>query len=153
MTPLFKKLNYKDQENIFILNAPEEFLPEIISMENFAKIHRNHTVHANLSFVLVFVKTKEEIENSIQNLFPKLIGDFIFWYAYPKGSSKKYTCSFNRDNGWEALGPYNLEPVRQIAINEDWSALRFRNVEFIKKFTRNDSMILSEKGKEKKLKN
>ena len=28
---------------------------------------------------------------------------------------------------------YNFEPVRQVAIDEDWSALRFRNVAHIKK--------------------
>jgi hypothetical protein len=30
------------------------------------------------------------------------------------------------------LGEYNLEPVRQVAIDKDWSALRFRRVDKIK---------------------
>ena len=31
-----------------------------------------------------------------------------------------------------------------VAIDEDWSALRFRRVEFIKKMTRRKSMTISE---------
>jgi hypothetical protein len=37
--------------------------------------------------------------------------------------------------------------VRQIAIDEDFSALRFRKVEFIKKITRSKDMALTETAK------
>ena len=29
--------------------------------------------------------------------------------------------------------PQSFEPVHQVAVDEDWSALRFRRVEFIKR--------------------
>jgi hypothetical protein len=61
-------------------------------------------------------------------------------------------CDFNRDTGWQPLGKYDLEPVRQVAIDEDWSALRFRNVNNIKKMTRNSAMTLSKEGKNRTLK-
>jgi hypothetical protein len=67
--------------------------------------------------------------------------------AYPKGTSKNYKCDFNRDTGWAALGASGFEPVRMIAIDEDWSAIRFRRVEFIKTMTRDPNSRLSEKGK------
>lgn len=41
-------------------------------------------------------------------------------------TSKNYKCDFNRDSEWISLGKYNLEPVRQVAIDDDFSALRFR---------------------------
>ena len=69
------------------------------------------------------------------------------WYAYPKGTSKRYTCEFNRDNGWAVVGEQGFEPVRQVAIDEDWSALRFRKVSFIKTMTR--SFAMTEEGKKK----
>ncbi len=69
------------------------------------------------------------------------------WIAYPKGSSKRYKCEFNRDSGWTVLGSAGFEPVRQVAIDEDWSALRFRRVEHIKSMTRRASMTISEDGK------
>lgn len=57
----------------------------------------------------------------------------LLWFAYPKGTSKKYKCDFNRDDGWEPLRKLGFDTVRQVAIDEDWSALRFRRVEFIKR--------------------
>lgn len=73
--------------------------------------------------------------------------DEVVWLAYPKLSSKKYTCEFNRDTGWQALGDIGFEGVRMVAIDEDWSALRFRKAENIKTMTR--SFAMSKKGKEK----
>ena len=34
------------------------------------------------------------------------------------------------------MGEAGFEPVRMVAIDEDWSALRFRRAEFIKNMTR-----------------
>jgi hypothetical protein len=34
------------------------------------------------------------------------------------------------------LGAAGFEPVRMVAVDEDWSALRFRRVGFIKTLTR-----------------
>jgi hypothetical protein len=67
--------------------------------------------------------------------------------AYPKGSSKAYRCEFNRDTGWQALGAAGFEPVRQVSIDADWSALRFRRVARIASLTRRPAMTLSEEGK------
>lgn len=55
----------------------------------------------------------------------------MIWYAYPKGTSKRYKCEFNRDNGWDAVLAAGFDSVRQIAIDEDWSALRFRRILYI----------------------
>ena len=69
--------------------------------------------------------------------------------AYPKSTSKKYKCEFNRDSGWPVLGAAGFEPVRMVAIDEDWSALRFRRVEHIKKMARNPEGAISTVGKRK----
>jgi hypothetical protein len=34
--------------------------------------------------------------------------------------------------GWDVIRNAGFDSVRQIAIDEDWSALRFRHVEYIK---------------------
>lgn len=62
-------------------------------------------------------------------------------------TSKNYKCDFNRDSGWTSLGKYNLEPVRQVAIDDDFSALRFRKVEFIKTITRRDCFAITKEAK------
>ena len=42
------------------------------------------------------------------------------------------------------------EPVRLVAIDEDWSAKRFRRAEFIKTMTRPEEWRFSKAGKAKK---
>jgi hypothetical protein len=69
--------------------------------------------------------------------------------AYPKGTSKKYQCEFNRDSGWTTLGAAGFEPVRVVAIDEDWSALRFRRVEYIKSMRRKPTGAISAAGRRK----
>jgi hypothetical protein len=116
-------------------------------MKNEANFVTSHTEMRSTEFAIVFAFKQSDIDDSIKALHKKLQEDYILWFCYPKGSSKKYKCDFNRDTGWQALGTYNLEPVRQVAIDEDWSALRFRKVDFIKKMTR--SFAISEQGKNK----
>lgn len=147
MTPLFKKLNFKNHLKILAINAPSSFDGELIQMEPFTKVYKHEKQLAVIDFALAFVTKQTEIDKTISTLFPKLIGDAVLWFCYPKGTSKKYQCDFNRDTGWSGLGAYNLEGVRQVAIDEDWSALRFRKIEFIKKLARREGVALSEEGK------
>lgn len=149
MTPLFKKLNYKNPFPIVCLNAPASFKPELKAMSAHASVATHTDELDTLPFVMSFVLTAAEIEEILQNLGPKLQPDTVLWFCYPKKSSKRYTTSINRDQGWEAMATYELEPVRQVAIDEDWSALRFKPVDQIKTMTRRKSMTLTEKGQQK----
>jgi hypothetical protein len=54
----------------------------------------------------------------------------LAWAAYPKKSSG-IESDLTRDEGWAALFDAGLRPVRQIAIDDVWSALRFRRVEHV----------------------
>jgi hypothetical protein len=100
-------------------------------------------------FAIVFATKQAEVDHYASLLAPKLEGDAVLWFCYPKGSSKKYTCEFNRDNGWAVLGQLGLEGVRMVAIDEDWSALRFRKATHIKSMTRREDFALSAEGKQK----
>jgi hypothetical protein len=146
MEGIFKKLNYKNQPVIHVLQAPESFNAELPVLEGKAGIERHAS--GDIHFVIGFVQLREKLDAMVHEIAPNLVGDAIFWMAYPKGSSKNYTCDFNRDKGWEVMGEYGLEPIRQVSIDEDWSALRFRKVAYIDKLTRKFG-ALSEEGKKK----
>jgi len=148
MTAIFKKLNLKDQKVILVLQAPESFEIELASLENVSVLVTLDEGQ-QVSFMLAFVTKLVEIERMAGALAKKAPGDAVVWFAYPKGTSKKYRCEFNRDTGWEALGRAGFEPVRQVAIDEDWSALRFRRAEYIKTLTRDASWAMSKEGKKK----
>ncbi len=45
------------------------------------------------------------------------------------------------------MGKAGFEPVRMVAIDEDWSAVRFRRVEFIKTMNRPEEVRLTKKAK------
>jgi hypothetical protein len=72
--------------------------------------------------------------DSLKILAAHSAGDALLWFAYPKGTSKRYTCDFNRDSGSDVIRNAGFDSVRQIAIDEDWSAPRFRRVEYIKSY-------------------
>ena len=149
MTPLLKKLNFKDQEQLHVLNSPESFFGELQEMKSVATVVTDLEEIQGIEFLIAFVTTKKEIENLVRSIDRKLIGDVIFWICYPKATSKKYSCDFNRDTGFEILGEFDFEGVRQVALDEDWSALRFRKVNYIKNITRKESFALTKEAKER----
>ncbi len=148
MDATFKKLNFKEHSPILILNHPESFDINLASVKEETEIITELEQTENTGFVMAFVTKKQEIDDLIPQIAPKLEGDALLWMCYPKGSSKKYKCDFNRDTGWQIMGQYELEPVRQVSIDADWSALRFRKVDHIKTMKRKFG-ALSDKGKEK----
>lgn len=146
MSAIFKKLNLKDQREILVVNAPESFAPELAALEGVT-VRDNVEETETVDFALAFVTTQAEVDRLAAAISKKARGDALVWFAYPKGSSKKYTCEFNRDTGWAALGAAGFEGVRQVAIDADWSALRFRRVEFIKSLTRDTKRAMSDQGR------
>jgi len=147
MDALLKKLNYAGQDPVVVVNAPAEFDPIVLQLSKAATVHTRQGKVKACGFAIVFATKQQEVDASINALAPELKGDAILWIAYPKGSSKRYTCDFNRDTGWTEVGKAGFEPVRQVAIDADWSALRFRRVGFIKTMTR--SFAMTEEGKAK----
>lgn len=148
MSAIFNKLNLKSQTEILVLNAPESFEPELAALENIA-IRRNAQDIKEIAFSLAFVTRQREVDAIAKIVARKATGDAIVWFAYPKGTSKKYQCEFNRDTGWAALGAAGFEGVRMVAIDEDWSALRFRRVKFIRTMTRDKKRAITKRGKKK----
>ena len=139
----FAKLNLKDQAEIVVLNAPASFEPELKSLKGVTV--RRDARGGDIDFSLAFVMTQKEVDTLAPQVAKKAKGDAIVWFAYPKGSSKKYKSQINRDNGWAVMGDAGFEPVRMVAIDEDWSAVRFRRVEFIKTMNRPDDVRLTKK--------
>ena len=141
--PTFAKLNLKDQAEIVVLNAPASFEPELKSLKGVTV--RRDAKGGDIGFSLAFVMTQKEVDTLGPQVAKKAKGDAVVWFAYPKGSSRKYKSQINRDNGWAVMGDAGFEPVRMVAIDEDWSALRFRRVEFIKTMNRPEDVRLTKK--------
>jgi hypothetical protein len=148
MPGVWDKLQLKDQKEVLVLNAPESFEPEIKRLKGLT-IHRSLQGVKESPFSLAFVMTQPEVESAAKSITKLAKGDAVVWFAYPKGSSKRYTSTINRDNGWASLGAAGFEGVRMVAIDEDWSAVRFRKADFIKSMKRGSEWAMSAAGKAK----
>jgi hypothetical protein len=146
MSTVFAKLNFKDHKRIVVLDSPDSFESELAALKG-VEIIRDLKKAKEVTFSLAFVTTQEQINALAPTIAEKAGGDAIVWFAYPKGTSKKYKSEINRDHGWDRLGHEGFERVRMVAIDEDWSAKRFRRAGFIKTMTRPKEYRLTERGK------
>jgi len=74
--------------------------------------------------VLVFMKNADELRVYSAPLVAAARRDAIAYLAYPKAG--QLGTDLSRDNIWVMLQEQGIRPVRQIAIDDVWSALRFR---------------------------
>jgi hypothetical protein len=123
MNPILKKLQFKGQDPVLVLDAPDEF----------AKVAKDFgvIVHSapkkQYAFILAFARSLTELDSVAATVEKALEEDGIFWSAYPKGTSKKYKkTDINRDTGHERMSTHGFDGVSLVAIDDDWSAMRFR---------------------------
>src|SRR5882757_9089802 len=131
LTPLFKKLNLGEHREVVVLNAPDSFESQLKQLKG-VKIARDTSSPKSVKFALAFATTQAQLDRSSKTLAAASEEDAVLWFVYPKGTSKRYRCEFNRDSGWGVIRKAGFESVRMVAVDEDWSALRFRRLEFVK---------------------
>jgi hypothetical protein len=131
VSPVFHKLKLKNQREIVVFNAPASFRSELAALKNVV-VQRNPEKARTVDFSLAFVTTEAELDRISGLLACKASHDALLWFAYPKGTSRRYRCEFNRGSGWRVLAAANFRKVSIVAIDEDWSALRFRRIEHVK---------------------
>jgi hypothetical protein len=127
---LFDKLNLKDQETVVVINSPQSFEDELRQLKG-VKIVRDTQGLSSVEFAIAFVTQRKEVDRAACMLIKKSAADAILWFAYPKGTSKTIKSEVNRDTGWDVLRGAGFDTVRLVAIDADWSALRFRRNEHI----------------------
>lgn len=143
MNPVFKKLGLSTQNPIAIVNAPEEYTKVMNDIE--AEIHTS--MEDQYQFIQIFAQNRTQANEMVEMAVESLDGDGYLWFCHPKGTSKKYRSDINRNNTWDIFAPYDFEAVTQISLDEDWSAIRFRSVDYIKTMIRKTAA--SDRGKEK----
>jgi hypothetical protein len=144
--PVLKKLNFKDQEqSVLVINAPNSY--DDIKAAFEGEVHQQAQLE-KYDFVQVFGTSNQELQSHAKNAVSYVSEDGLLWLCYPKKSSKVYKGSdCSRDTVTGMLSEEGFEPVRQIAIDDDWSALRFRKPDKIKKMIR--TFAVTEVGKKR----
>jgi hypothetical protein len=111
---LTDKLQIKPGQSLVILNAPPG-----VTLPASAPSGQPSSAHAVIGFAVH--------SDDLHRLGP-VIGaaraDRLAWIGYPKGG--KLGTDLNRDRLAQALASHGIQPVRQVSIDDTWSALRFR---------------------------
>jgi hypothetical protein len=74
--------------------------------------------------VVAFARNRAELDSVAAPAIEAARQDRLAWIAYPKAG--KLGTDLNRDILAALLTARGVQPVRQVAIDETWSALRFR---------------------------
>jgi hypothetical protein len=77
---------------------------------------------AKATTALVFAESADAVRDILTAYRADLAAPTTFWVAYPKGGK----ANINRDTLWPIVAEYGLRPNGQVAMDDTWSALRFR---------------------------
>lgn len=77
------------------------------------------------TFRIAFARNAAELEEAAAQVAANYTAGGHLWLCYPKKSGR-IKSDITRDVGWEPIHTLGLLGVRQVALDEDWSALRFR---------------------------
>jgi hypothetical protein len=125
---LVAKLQIRPGSRLLLLGAPAGYRQRIDPLPGDGAIDEAPAAGATYDAVQVFCRDS----GALAALAPAAIAAYargrILLACYPKGGAKAGT-DLNRDAGWAPLADAGLRPVRHVAIDETWSALRWRLVD------------------------
>jgi len=126
MSPIWTKLNLKNQKEIVVLNAPVDFEPELKGLQKIRILRQPARAKEQSDFVLLFAKSSRELESAWKRIVPTLKTDAVFWIGYPKKSSGIQSDLVGMSNGWSLYAGTLWQLVTSISINDTWTGRRFR---------------------------
>ena len=74
-----------------MVNEPASFESELAALAGVTVLRDPGKVKV-VRFALAFATAQTEIDRLAKLLSAKAEGDALLWFAYPKGTSKKYQC-------------------------------------------------------------
>jgi hypothetical protein len=117
LVDLASKLQLKDGQRVEAVLVPEAVESALIG----CMVEGDDPDRAAL---LVFVADRSTLEERRTEIVESAASDRLTWVSYPK--SGQLGTDLNRDTLAAFLSSSGIQPVRQIALNDVWSALRFR---------------------------
>jgi len=118
-----QKLQLKSGQRLVLLNTPPDYAAQLDAVLPDAVA--TDTAAGATDAALLFVNQRADVERMMPEAVAAVKPGGLLWIAYPKGGAKAGT-DLNRDRLWQAVQPSGWRPVRQIALDEAWSAMRFK---------------------------
>ena len=119
---LAKKLRIQPGQRMLVLNAPAGYVESLDELPAGTTLSTDVST-GSFDFVQVFARDQAELDQLKATAVGSVTYDGLFWVCYPKKTSK-IKSDLTRDNLWNQFD--GLRPVAQVAIDDTWSAIRFR---------------------------
>jgi len=132
---LIEKLQLTDEKNLLIQGLPSSIEKQFIKL-SFSKNLTPLLKSRKVDFALLFAVSQNQLKCILQEVLPAFHEDVKLWIAYPKLTSK-ISSDLSRDASWEFIADYGFEGVRAIALDNVWSAIRFKRPQENEKKTLN----------------
>ncbi len=122
---LIKKLQIKPGQKLRLINAPADIAEALADEVTIVKSGR-------CDGVIAFAQNPAEADRFSAEALKALPPDGLLWLAYRKGAAAKAS-GLSRDTGWGTIKAAGWDTVRSISFDEEWTGLRFRPAELIKR--------------------
>lgn len=116
MKTLLDKLGYKVYTPALLWRVPETLAAQ------FAGLTISET---SATFRVAFARTRADLVEATDAVAHEYRKGGHLWLCYPKKSGRLRS-DITRDIGWGPVHALGLLGVTQVAVDNDWSALRFR---------------------------
>ena len=130
LSPLTKKLRLLAEHNVAVLNAPDGCLALLTPGPRTIKTDLQAEP---FDAVLLFVKDADELRRMGPSAIQATRPNGLLWIAYPKGGKTEGATDLPATPWWvqrDVLGEITsvtgYKPVAFVAVDEVWTALRFK---------------------------
>lgn len=132
MNTLLKKLNYKGQKRIAIINPQDNTITDAFSGSSDLTIDREIDPRYPYDFMVLYAKKAADVRVLAPVALHNLSADGVLWFCYPKKKSTTTKTEIMRDFGWKYLNDAGFYGIRLLSLDNEWTAMRFRNGKYIK---------------------
>ena len=112
------KLQLKPGQSVAVVGQPESIVLDL------GGDHPVAGAAVESEAVIAFCRSSDDLERLSDQFVPAARSDALTWIAYPKAG--KLGTDLNRDVLAEQVKELGVQPVRQVALDDVWSALRLR---------------------------
>jgi hypothetical protein len=117
-----QKLFIRENYTVLLVNAPAGYRKALGELPDGVKVVSKSTTPVD--FIQMFAATRAEMTELFRKAKPLLKDDGLLWATYPKAG--QLDTDLKRDVVCECGATVAMHPVSQIAVDDTWSALRFK---------------------------
>ena len=123
---LAEKMYLREGYRLLLLSAPPGYAARLSPLPKGASLVRTSAGKAD--WIQLFIRSRSELERGLPVARRRLAPQGLLWVSYAKGGSP-LAGDVNRDVLISIAPRFGLQPVAQVAVDSDWSAVRLKVVE------------------------